>query len=172
MSLHGSHSLLLVTVFGRRKWNLTQVRWFSALTIEKVWLQKRMHMPKGLWNAAIGYHDRDLMERPAKESPEVPVILGAPQAGAGVALNGVVEVGEAQRIVEEENGSIVSNDVPITLLGVELERCSVISHSASAAPRSPAAVEKRAKTGVCLPTVEKMAAFVCCVMLCVVVKVP
>jgi hypothetical protein len=104
MSLHGSHSLLLVTVFGRRKWNLTQVRWFSALTIEKVWLPQKMHMPKGFWNAAIGHHDRDLMDRLGKESPEVPVILGAPQAGAGVALNGVVEVGEAQRIRKKKTG--------------------------------------------------------------------
>ena len=47
-----------------------------------------------------------------------------------------------------------------------------ISRSASAAPRSPATVEKRTKHSVCLPTSLKIAAFVYLVMSCVTVKVP
>src|SRR6202521_4864769 len=47
-----------------------------------------------------------------------------------------------------------------------------ISRSASAAPRSPATVEKRANMGVCFPTFEKIAALAHFVMSCVVVKVP
>src|SRR5664280_218341 len=47
-----------------------------------------------------------------------------------------------------------------------------MSRSASAAPRSPATVEKRANMSVFLPTEEKMLAFVYAVMSCVVVKVP
>src|ERR1700731_1599983 len=47
-----------------------------------------------------------------------------------------------------------------------------ISRSASAAPRSPATVEKRANIGVCLPISEKIFAFVKRVMSCVTVKVP
>ena len=39
-----------------------------------------------------------------KKSPEVPVILSAAKTGARVALDGVVEVGEARRIAEEKDG--------------------------------------------------------------------
>src|SRR5258708_23288129 len=80
-----------------------------------------MHMPEGLWNAAVGHDDCDLMECLWKKSPEVPVILSAPQTGAGVALDSVVEVREAERIAEEKDWSIVSDDVPISLFSVELQ---------------------------------------------------
>src|SRR5260221_1599665 len=80
-----------------------------------------MHMPEGLWNAAVGHDDCDLMECLWKKSPEVQVILSTPQTGAGVALDSVVEVREAERIAEEKDWSIVSDDVPISLLGVELQ---------------------------------------------------
>src|ERR1700726_3431409 len=81
---------------------------------------EEMHMPKGLRYSAVGHDDRDLMECLWKKGPEVPVILSAPKAGAGVALDGVVEVGEAERIPEEKDWSIVSDDVPISVLRVEL----------------------------------------------------
>src|ERR1700688_4503427 len=80
-----------------------------------------MHMPDGLWNSAGGHDDCDLMQCLWKKSPEVPVILSAPKTGAGVALDSVVEVREAQGIAEEKDWSIVSDDVPISVLGVELE---------------------------------------------------
>src|SRR5258708_9151780 len=80
-----------------------------------------MHMPEGLWNSAVGHDDGDLMECLWKKSPEVPVILSAPQTGAGIALDSVVEVREAERIAEEKDWSIVSDDVPISLFSVELE---------------------------------------------------
>src|ERR1700692_4142334 len=82
---------------------------------------EEMHMPEGLRNSAVGHDDCDLMQRLWKKRPEVPVILSAPKTGAGVALDGVVQVGEAQRIAEEKDWSIVSDDVPISVLGVELE---------------------------------------------------
>src|SRR5438270_3827309 len=47
-----------------------------------------------------------------------------------------------------------------------------MSRSASAAPRSPATVEKRANIGVCLPIALKIFALVNRVMSCVTVKVP
>ena len=47
-----------------------------------------------------------------------------------------------------------------------------MSRSASAAPRSPATVEKRTNNGVCLPTSEKIFAFVYFVISLVTVKVP
>src|SRR6202790_5092860 len=80
-----------------------------------------MHMPEGPRNSAVGHDDGDLMQRLWKKSPEVPVVLSAPKTGAGVALDGVVQVREAQRIAEEKDWSIVSDDVPISVLGVEFE---------------------------------------------------
>jgi hypothetical protein len=116
-------------------------------------------MPEGLWNSAVGHDDCDLMECLRKKSPEVPVILSAPQTGAGVALDRVVQVGEAQRIAKEEDRSVVADDVPISVLGVELE-----SKPADIALRigCPAfsSDEKRANIGVCLPIFEKIAALV------------
>src|SRR5712671_6117948 len=82
---------------------------------------EEMHIPEGLWNSAVGHDDCDLVERFRKKTPEVPVILSAPKTGAGVAFDSVVEVREAQRIAEKEDRSIVSDDVPISVLGVELE---------------------------------------------------
>src|SRR6202165_4644648 len=80
-----------------------------------------MHMPEGLWNSAVGHDDCDLMECLRKKSPEVPVILSAPKTGAGVALDSVVEVREAKRIAEKKDRGIVSDDIPMSVLGVELE---------------------------------------------------
>ncbi len=47
-----------------------------------------------------------------------------------------------------------------------------MSRSASAAPRSPATVEKRANISVCLPISENILALVYLVISCVTVKVP
>src|SRR5262245_60959 len=81
-----------------------------------------MHMPEGLWNSAVGHHDCDLMKCLWKKCPEVPVILRAPKTSAGVALDRVVEVSKTERIAEKKDWRIVSNDIPIAVLGVELER--------------------------------------------------
>src|SRR6266481_2898563 len=80
-----------------------------------------MHMPEGLWNSAVGHDNGDLVECLWKKSPEVPVILSAPQTGAGVALDRVVEVSEAERIAEEKDWRVVSNDIPVSVLGVKLQ---------------------------------------------------
>src|SRR5439155_26089099 len=53
--------------------------------------------------------------------PEIPVVIRAAQPGARVALDGMVEVREPQRIAEEEHRRVVTDDVPVTLLGIELE---------------------------------------------------
>ena len=90
------------------------------------------------------------------ERPEVPVVLGAAQVGARVALDGVVQVGELQRVAEEEHRRVVADQVPVAFLGVELHAKPRMSRSASAAPRSPATVEKRANSSVFLPTSEKI----------------
>src|ERR1700728_1525117 len=82
---------------------------------------EEMHVSKRLWNATVGHDDGDLVECLWKQRPEVPVILRTAKAGAGIALDGVIEVRESQRIAEEKNRSIVSDDVPISFLGIELQ---------------------------------------------------
>src|ERR1700690_2440696 len=62
---------------------------------------EEMHMPEGLRYSAVGHDDRDLMECLRKKGPEVPVILSAPKASAGVTLDSVVKVRKPQRIAEE-----------------------------------------------------------------------
>src|SRR5207253_10997489 len=53
---------------------------------------------------------------------EVPIIVRTAQSGTRVALDRVVEVGEAQWIAEEEHRRVVADDVPVAFFGVELQR--------------------------------------------------
>ena len=101
---------------------MTQTRSFAALIIEKVWLPNRcilrklFGMPRSditivTWCSASG-----------SKRPEIPVVVGAAQAGARIALDRVVEVREAQRVAEEEHRRVVADDVPVAFLGIELQR--------------------------------------------------
>jgi hypothetical protein len=64
----------------------------------------------------------------------------------------VDEVAELVGVADEEYRRVVADQVPVALVGVELDREAASSRSASAAPRSPATVEKRTRQSVCLPT--------------------
>ena len=85
---------------------------------------EEVHIPEALRDAAVGHDDRHLVQRVGQQGPEIPVVVGAAHPGARVALDGVVEVGEAERIAEEEHRRVVADNVPVTLLGVELKRGS------------------------------------------------
>jgi len=61
------------------------------------------------------------VERLRQQRPEVPVVVGAAQVGARVALDGVVEVGELERVAEEEDRRVVADQVPVALFGIELD---------------------------------------------------
>ncbi|MNL13283.1 hypothetical protein D3C87_1341860 [compost metagenome] len=62
------------------------------------------------------------MQRLGQAGPEVPVVVGAAQAGARVALDGVVQVGEFQRVTQEEDRGVVAHQIPVAFLGIELHR--------------------------------------------------
>ena len=83
---------------------------------------EQVHMAEALRDAAVGHDDRDLVQRLGQQCPEIPVVVGAAQPGARVALDRVVEVGKAQRVAEEEHRRVVADDVPVAFLGVELQR--------------------------------------------------
>ena len=105
-----------------RKWNLTQWRWPAALIMLKAcepkpcMCRKDLGMPRSLmamvtWCSASG--------RLVQKSQ---LFSGAAQVGARVALDRVVEVGELQRVAEEEHRRVVADHVPVAFLGVELQR--------------------------------------------------
>jgi hypothetical protein len=99
-------------------------------------------------------------------------LFSALQIGFRIALDHVVQVREFQRIAEEEHRCVIADDIPVTLLGVELDREAADIALGVGAPRSPATVEKRRNTSVFLPTSENSAARVYLLMSWVTVKVP
>ena len=54
------------------------------------------------------------------QGDEVPEHVGVLQVGHRVPLLGVDEVGEENRVTDEEDWSVVSDQIPVTLLSVEL----------------------------------------------------
>jgi hypothetical protein len=55
-----------------------------------------------------------------QRGPEIPVVLRAAHVGARVALDGMVQVGELERVAQEEHRRVVADHVPVAFLGVEL----------------------------------------------------
>ena len=55
---------------------------------------------------------------------EVPDVIGLLVVGVRVVFLGVNEVGELDAIADKEDGSIVSDKIPVSILGVKLERKS------------------------------------------------
>ncbi|MBF8278517.1 MAG: peroxisomal catalase, partial [Candidatus Brocadiaceae bacterium] len=71
--------------------------------------------------ATVAHDNGDLVQGLGKGSPEVPVVAGAAQVCAWVALHGVVEVGKLKGIAQEKDGRVVPHKVPVALLRVELD---------------------------------------------------
>ena len=140
---------------------MTQTRSFAALIIEKVWLPKPCMWRKLFGMPRSRHDDRHLVQRLGQQRPEVPVVVGAAQAGARVALDRVVEVGEAQRIAEEEHRRVVADDVPVAFLGVELHReAADVALGVGRAALAGDGREAHEHRSVCLPTSEKIFALV------------
>ena len=92
-----------------------------VLIIEAVGVTaEAVHVAERQGYAARTHRDGDLVQCLGKEGPEVPVVRCAAHARAWVALDGVVEVGELQRVAQEEYGGVVAHEVPVALFGVEL----------------------------------------------------
>ncbi|GAN73355.1 hypothetical protein Apmu_0067_21 [Acidiphilium multivorum AIU301] len=53
-----------------------------------------VHVAEAFRNAALRHHDGHLVERLRQKGPEVPIVVGAAQSGARVALDRVVEIGK------------------------------------------------------------------------------
>ena len=81
-----------------------------------------VHVAVAGGDATVAHHDGDLVQRLRQQGPPVPVVGGAAQVGARVALDHLVEVGELARIADEEHRGVVAHHVPVAFLGVELQR--------------------------------------------------
>jgi hypothetical protein len=94
----------------------------------------------------------------------------------------VIEIGEPQRIAEEEHRRVVTDDVPVALFRVELDGEAAdiafrVSRASLAGDGRDAREERRLRdsegaVGVCLPIAERIFALVYWVISCVTVKVP
>ena len=82
---------------------------------------KAVHVAIGGRQAALTHDDGDLMQRLRQRGPEVPVVLRRTHVGARVALHRVVEVGELERIAQEEHRRVVADQVPVAFFSVELD---------------------------------------------------
>ena len=80
-----------------------------------------VHVAVARRNAAIAHDDRYLMQRFGQEGPEVPVVFGAVHVGAGIAFDHVVQVGEFQRVAEEEDWRVVAHEIPVALIRIEFD---------------------------------------------------
>ena len=60
------------------------------------------------------------MERFGQQCPEIPVARGAAQTGFRIGFYGMVKVGELERVAQEKHRGVVSNEVPVPFVGIEL----------------------------------------------------
>ncbi len=81
-----------------------------------------VHVAIGRRNAPVAHDDGDLVQRFRQRGPEIPVVFRAAQIGARVAFDRMVQIGEFQRIAQEEYRRVVADQIPVAFLGIELHR--------------------------------------------------
>jgi len=96
---------------------------FVILVYETVGVaSESMHVPVRQRDPSWTHGDGHLMQSLRKQCPEIPVVLSAPHTCARVSLYGVVEVRKLQGIPEKENRGVVSYQIPVSSVCVELYR--------------------------------------------------
>ncbi len=81
-----------------------------------------VHVTYAVGYSAIAHKDHHLMERLGIEGQEVPTGLVIAHVILGVALLGMYEVGEFDRIAYKEYRCVVTYQIPVAFVGIELER--------------------------------------------------
>ena len=79
-----------------------------------------VHVAPGLRNTTITHQPRHLVRRLRPQCPEVPLHVVVTQARAGQSLLTTDEVGELDRVLDEEDRGVVADEVVVPVLGVEL----------------------------------------------------
>ena len=80
-----------------------------------------VHVAIGVGDASVAHGDGNLVQGFRQQGPEIPIVARTSHVGARVTLHGMVEVGEFQRVAQEEHRSVVAHEVPVALFGVELD---------------------------------------------------
>jgi hypothetical protein len=96
-----------------------------------------VHVAVARRDAAIAEQPGELVGRLRAPGEEIPDDLGLLLVGVGVVLLAVDEVGELERIADEEDRRVVAREVPVAVLGIELQRESArIAHAIGRAARA------------------------------------
>lgn len=82
---------------------------------------KAVHVAEAGGDAALAHGNGDLVEAFGQRCPDVPFGSVILSACLWVAVEGVVEIREFQRVANEEDGRVVAHEIPVALLGVELD---------------------------------------------------
>lgn len=83
-----------------------------------------VHEALAIWDAAIAQQDHDLVDGlgvVAQVAPEHGRVITARQVGGRVALLLVNKVRELGRVSQEEDGRVVGDEVPVAVVGAELD---------------------------------------------------
>ena len=108
------------------QWNLTKVDLPSALTKRKVWTPKPSMKRNERGIVAVGHDPHDHVHALGRQRDEVPEVvvrgLRLRKAAVRLLLGRVDQVGELDRVLDEEDRDVVADEVPVALLGVELDR--------------------------------------------------
>ena len=82
---------------------------------------KTVHVAIAFRNAAVGHHNRHLVQGFRQQCPEVPVVGRAAQIGARVAFDSFVQIRKLARVAQKEHRCVVTDHVPVAFFGVELQ---------------------------------------------------
>jgi len=80
-----------------------------------------VHVPVRLGRPAIGEEDGHLMHRFGGQGEKIPEHVGVFEVRGRIALLGVDEVRELERVADEEHRGVVARHVVITVFGIELD---------------------------------------------------
>ena len=83
---------------------------------------KTVHVAVVLRCSTVAEKNRDLMERLRRKRPEIPHHGRRLKISLRISLLRMDEVAELQGIADEEHRRVVTDEVPVSLLGVELDR--------------------------------------------------
>ena len=92
---------------------------FIVIKAERM-LAKEVHIPERSRNSPVAHHNGDLVEAFWQKRPEIPVVLRTAPACPWIALYRTVEVGKIMHVPDKEGRRVVSHQIPVPLLRVEL----------------------------------------------------
>ena len=108
------------------QWNLTKVDLPFGVDQPEGVDAEAFHDAKRARDGAVGHDPHDHVHALGRQRDEVPegVVRGLRlrEVAVGLLLGGVDQVGELDRVLDEEDRDVVADEIPIALLGVELDR--------------------------------------------------